>query len=87
MNKKAGGSFVGGWVGGAVTGLGMAILPFYGTAAGAFLGSIITDKMDGNTIDLKKAFFSSVGRQIFFSLYRGGIVSAGGAFFNSYYGR
>ena len=46
INTSNGGSFTGGWVGGQFGGL-LSIIPVVGPALGAFVGSVITDFIDG----------------------------------------
>lgn len=57
-----GGSYHAGWAGGQISGI-ISLIPYLGSAMGAFVGSILTDFIDSNynfsKIDLVKASISA----------------------------
>ena len=59
MNENSGGSFLAGWLGSQVGGLISTFIPGIGSAAGGFVGSIITDAIDGKSINWGQAWLSA----------------------------
>ena len=59
MNENLGGTFIGGYVGGQVSGL-FAYIPFIGGAIGGFAASFVTSAIDGKDIELTNALFSGL---------------------------
>ncbi|MCL2556589.1 MAG: RHS repeat-associated core domain-containing protein [Firmicutes bacterium] len=58
---SSGGSFFAGWIGGLVSGaLSGSPVPILGPAAGAFFGTLITDRINGNPVDLERAIIRAV---------------------------
>ena len=58
IKENNGGSFTAGWAGSQVGGI-ISLIPGIGPALGGFVGSIVTDKIEGKSIDWKQAWLSA----------------------------
>ena len=83
--ESNGGSFLGGWAGGQISGIITAFVPYVGAPLGSFIGSIVTDWIDNgwNKINWQKAGLSAAVSFAFDILPQNILISAGESLYKS----